>query len=73
MQFMERARVLAQARKVLIDTVEEYEKAFVFSYSKGINLSGVEYIVVMKETAEVLTLDDISREELGKKIAEKSI
>lgn len=73
MVYFQEAYGLAQNRKVLIDFMEEYENAFVFSYSKGANISPVEFVVVMKETGLVSTFIDIKKEELGKKIGERQL
>lgn len=61
---LERARIMAQSRKVLLDTVEEYDNAYVFSYSKGLKLTGGDEIVVFKDSGDVYQRNT-TKEELG--------
>ena len=61
----EKARELAQSRKVLLDTAKEYDKAYVFSYSKGFNLTLSDEVVVLKETGDVYSRNQVKEEDLG--------
>ncbi len=61
----EKARELAQSRKVLLDTVSEYDNAYVFSYSKGLNLTLSEEVVVLKDSGSVYSRNQIKEEQLG--------
>ncbi|WP_033154968.1 hypothetical protein [Pseudobutyrivibrio ruminis] len=62
---LQKARELAQSRKVLLDTAKEYDFAYVFSYSKGFNLTLSEEIVVFKESGEVYSRNQVKDEDLG--------
>ena len=64
----EKARELAQSRKVLLDTAEEYESAYVFSYSKGLNLTPSEKVVVLKDSGDVYSRNQVKDETLGELI-----
>ena len=61
----EKARELAQSRKVLLDTAEEYESAYVFSYSKGLNLTASDKVVVLKDSGDVYSRNQVKDETLG--------
>jgi hypothetical protein len=69
----EKARELAQSRKVLLDTVSEYDNAYVFSYSKGLKLTLSDEVVVLKDSGSVYTRNLIKDEQLGKLISTKQI
>ncbi|SOC16305.1 hypothetical protein [Pseudobutyrivibrio ruminis] len=69
----EKARELAQSRKVLLDTVSEYDNAYVFSYSKGLKLTMSDEVVVFKDSGSVYTRNLIKDEQLGKLISTKQI
>ena len=69
----EKAWELAQSRKVLLDTAKEYDKAYVFSYSKGFNLTLSEEVVVLKETGDVYSRNQVKEEDLGRLINTKTI
>ena len=69
----EKARELAQSRKVLLDTVSEYDNAYVFSYSKGLKLTMSDEVVVLKDSGAVYLRNQIKEEQLGKLINTVSI
>jgi hypothetical protein len=69
----EKARELAQSRKVLLDTVSEYDYAYVFSYSKGLKLTMSDEVVVLKDSGAVYLRNQIKEEQLGKLINTVSI
>lgn len=69
----EKARELAQSRKVLLDTVSEYDNAYVFSYSKGLKLTMSDEVVVLKDSGAVYLRNQVKEEQLGKLINTVSI
>lgn len=69
----EKARSKAQSRKVLLDKAAEYENAFIFSYSGSISQSGREDIVVLKDTGDVYSKDQVKEIDIGKFLAEKPL
>ena len=53
---------------IVIDTAEEYESAYVFSYSKGLNLTPSEKVVVLKDSGDVYSRNQVKDETLGELI-----
>ena len=64
----EQAFEKAQKRKVLIDMVSEYENAYVFSYTKNLNLTVDADVIIRKSDGEHLTRSEIGSDTLGNKI-----
>lgn len=61
----EEARIKAQSRKVLIDTVKIYESAYVFSYSKDISLAEMNDVVVLKNSGDIYFKHQVQEKDLG--------
>lgn len=70
---LETARQKAQKRKAIIDCVEEYDNAYLFSNSKSLGVSPFDVIVVFKESGATLTKAEINASDLGNFISTKQL